>query len=256
MRIQLKHRIPRQRKTLHRKCIQQFRTLQLGRRRSCRCDLGETVRDEEDEDDEETVCGAFDFEVAEEGVGAKEVEGFVYYVCRGRIGWAVCGELVGMYEACEKVNVPESGDGPLILVLIGRIEVFPTSRTSGSSLSDEWYAYFSMFIVCVDETAPRLTGIASGKLSKDCGDQVRDSDLITVRGVSLPHRLSGRANNLHSPTTTPTTASRMNVAGDAEDQRSLMSTRSVDPKAQTVSSEFYNVGPDVSRTERGIVQNL
>ena len=43
-----------------------------------RCaDLGEAVGDEEDEDDEEAIGGAFNLEVAEEGVGAEEVEGLV-----------------------------------------------------------------------------------------------------------------------------------------------------------------------------------
>ena len=32
------------------------------------------------------------------------------------------------------------GAGPRILVLIGRTDMFPTWRTSPSSLKDEWYA--------------------------------------------------------------------------------------------------------------------
>lgn len=71
MRIQRKVRITRQRKRIDRERIQVLRRLQLGWHGFRRPDLGETVRDEEDEDDEEAVGGAFDFKVAEEGVGTK-----------------------------------------------------------------------------------------------------------------------------------------------------------------------------------------
>ena len=45
--------------------------------RSRGADLGKTVGDEEDEDNEETIGRALDLEVAEEGVGTEKVEGFV-----------------------------------------------------------------------------------------------------------------------------------------------------------------------------------
>lgn len=38
------------------------------------------------------------------------------------------------------------GAGPRILVLIGRTARLPTWRTSGSSLSAEWYAYCSLVV--------------------------------------------------------------------------------------------------------------
>jgi hypothetical protein len=140
MRVQLEHGIARQCKALDSKGIQQFGTLQMRGRRPRRGDLGQAVRDEEDEDDEEAVCGALDFKVAEEGVGAEEVERFVYYVGGGGIG-CVVGLDYEMRVCSVGQDVPARGDGPLILVLMGRIDVFPTSRTSGSSLSEEWYAY-------------------------------------------------------------------------------------------------------------------
>lgn len=53
-------------------------------------DLGETVGDEEDEVDEDAVGGALDFKVAEERVGAEEVDAFVDDVRAGGVdgGWS------------------------------------------------------------------------------------------------------------------------------------------------------------------------
>ncbi len=48
--------------------------------------LGQDVADVEDAIDEDAVCGAFDFEVAEEGVGAEEGEDFVEGIVGG-VGW-------------------------------------------------------------------------------------------------------------------------------------------------------------------------
>lgn len=50
-----------------------------------RGDLGETVGDEEDEVDEDAVGGALDFKVAEERIGAEEVDAFVDDVWARRV---------------------------------------------------------------------------------------------------------------------------------------------------------------------------
>jgi hypothetical protein len=71
--------------------VERFARLELGLRRARRSELGEAVRDEEDEHDERSVGGALDLKIAEERVGAEEVEGLVDDVCARWIGYAcVC----------------------------------------------------------------------------------------------------------------------------------------------------------------------
>lgn len=73
MRIQHKVRVPRDRERVDRERVEQLLRLNLAGHRARRADLGEAVRDVEDEDDEQPVRGAFDLKVAEQRVGAKEV---------------------------------------------------------------------------------------------------------------------------------------------------------------------------------------
>ena len=86
MRIQLKPSITWNRKVIHAQRIQQLIRLNHPRRDLGTSEFGETVGDEEDEDNEETIGRALDLEVAEEGVGAEEVEGLVDDVCGGEVG--------------------------------------------------------------------------------------------------------------------------------------------------------------------------
>ena len=71
MRVQGEIRVPRQREIIHSQCVQRLRSFNLRRRCPCRTDFGKTVRNEEDEDDEQSVGGALDFEVAEERICAE-----------------------------------------------------------------------------------------------------------------------------------------------------------------------------------------
>jgi len=73
MGIQSKVGISRYRKTIDRERIEHLGSLDLGWSRPGAANLCETIGDEEDEDDEGTVCGAFDFKVAEKRVGSEEV---------------------------------------------------------------------------------------------------------------------------------------------------------------------------------------
>ena len=72
---------------VHRERVEHLGRLNLARDRLRSAYLGKTVGDKENEDDEETVCGALDLEVAEEGVGTKEVEGLVNDI---RFPWIRC----------------------------------------------------------------------------------------------------------------------------------------------------------------------
>ena len=69
--------VSRDREVVHSQSIQRLISFQLVGNRPRRADLGEAVRDEENEDNEEAVSGTLDLEVAEEGVGTEEVEGLV-----------------------------------------------------------------------------------------------------------------------------------------------------------------------------------
>lgn len=88
MRVQRKVGISRDGKAVHGERVQGLVRLKLGRCRPLRSEFGETVGDEEDEDDENAIGGAFDLEVAEEGVGTEEVEGFVDDVGSVGVGWS------------------------------------------------------------------------------------------------------------------------------------------------------------------------
>lgn len=76
--IQRECRITRHREVIHSKSLQNLACLNLRRYSPCRPNFRETVRNEEDEDDQEAVGGSFDLEVAEEGVGTEEVQCFIY----------------------------------------------------------------------------------------------------------------------------------------------------------------------------------
>ena len=70
----------------------------------------------------------------------------------GKVKW------IGL-EVCVPI-----GAGPRIFVLIGRTDMFPTWRTSGSSLYEEWYAYmtFKMEIrhsILLNKMVQELTGM-------------------------------------------------------------------------------------------------
>ena len=101
MRIQSKIRVTRNRETINTQSIETLRSFDLGWSRfSCwrRPELRQTIGDEEDEDDENTVCRTFDFEISEKGVGTEEVKGFVDYISLGGVGW----EIIRMIERLGK----------------------------------------------------------------------------------------------------------------------------------------------------------
>ena len=77
MGIQSKVSVPRNGEIVHSERVEQLGGFKLARNSLCRADLSKAVGDEEDEDDEETVGWTLDLEVAEEGVGAEEVESLV-----------------------------------------------------------------------------------------------------------------------------------------------------------------------------------
>ena len=104
VRIQREPRVPRDRKLVDRERVKQLLRLDLARHRARRAELREAVGDEEDEHDELAVRGALDLEVAEEGVGAEEVERFVDDVRGFGVGWVGVGGEVD-------VEVRFEGDG-------------------------------------------------------------------------------------------------------------------------------------------------
>jgi hypothetical protein len=57
--------------------VEVFRRLDLSRRGTCTAKLRKTIRNEENEDDQEAITGSFDLKVPEERVGAEEVQGFI-----------------------------------------------------------------------------------------------------------------------------------------------------------------------------------
>ena len=79
--IQSEVSVPGDREIVHSERVEQLGGLKLARDSLRRADLSKAVGDEEDEDDEETVGWALDLEVAEEGVGAEEVESLVNDIC-------------------------------------------------------------------------------------------------------------------------------------------------------------------------------
>lgn len=86
MRIQRKVGVARDRKAVHRESIERFRRLYLRRHCSCASNLGETVGDIKNEDDESAVRWAFDLKVTEERIGAEQIQSFVDYVRLLRVG--------------------------------------------------------------------------------------------------------------------------------------------------------------------------
>ena len=87
MRVERKVGVAGDGEAVHGERVEHLGRLNLARDRLRGADLGKAVGDKEDEDYEETVCGALDFEVAEEGVGTKEVEGLVNDI---RLRWIRC----------------------------------------------------------------------------------------------------------------------------------------------------------------------
>ena len=104
MRIQREPRVSRDRKLVDRERVEQLLRLDLARHRARGAELREAVGDEEDEHDELAVRGALDLKVAEEGVGAEEVERFVDDVRGFGVGWVGVGGEVD-------VEVRFEGDG-------------------------------------------------------------------------------------------------------------------------------------------------
>ncbi len=74
MRIQKEVGVPRNRKVVNGESVKGFRRLDLSRRDTCAAKLGETIRNEEDEDDQEAITRSLDLKVPEERVGAEEVQ--------------------------------------------------------------------------------------------------------------------------------------------------------------------------------------
>ena len=87
MRVERKVGVAGDGEAVHGERVEHLGRLDLAGQRARGADLGKAVRDEEDEDYEEAIGGPLDLEVAEEGVGAEEVEGLVDNVCFGGIGW-------------------------------------------------------------------------------------------------------------------------------------------------------------------------
>lgn len=67
-------------------------------------ELLQTVGEEEDAVDEEAVGRALDLEVAEEGVGAEEGEGFVDGVIGGRV-WVSCFDKIACRDASMRSSI-------------------------------------------------------------------------------------------------------------------------------------------------------
>jgi len=80
VRIERERRIAGHGEVVHRKGVQHLSSLDLGGRCTLGTELGETVGDVEDKDDERAVRGALDLKIAEERVGTEQVERFVYYI--------------------------------------------------------------------------------------------------------------------------------------------------------------------------------
>jgi len=85
MRIERKGGIAGDGEIVHREGVQGLVRFKLAGHGAHRANLGETIGDEEDEDDEGAIGGAFDLKVAEEGVGTEQVECLVDHVSLRRI---------------------------------------------------------------------------------------------------------------------------------------------------------------------------
>jgi len=77
MRIQKEVGIAGDGEVIDRKRVERFGCLYLSRRDARTAELRKTIRNEEDEDNQEAIARSLDLEVSEKRVGAKEVEGFV-----------------------------------------------------------------------------------------------------------------------------------------------------------------------------------
>jgi hypothetical protein len=142
MRIQDKCRVSRDGKVVDGERVEQLRRLYLTRGRLCSANLSEAVGNVEDEDNEKTICRALDLEVAEERVCPEEIEGFVNNISLFRVRWDIVRRQYST-RVWPDIQDEPNGAGPRILVLMGRMDMFPTCLTSGSSLNAEWYAYTS-----------------------------------------------------------------------------------------------------------------
>ena len=80
MRIQKEVGIAGNGEVIDRKRVERFVGLYLSGRGARTAKLRETIRNEEDEDDQEAIARSLDLKVSEKRVGAEEVEGFVYDV--------------------------------------------------------------------------------------------------------------------------------------------------------------------------------
>ena len=73
MRIEKEVGVTGDRKVVDGESVKGFRRLDLSGRGTCTSKLRKTIRDEENEDDQEAITGSFDFKVPEERVSAEEV---------------------------------------------------------------------------------------------------------------------------------------------------------------------------------------
>ena len=73
--------VSRDREIVNGEGVQHLRRLDLGRNGLCGANLGKAVGHIKDEDNKETISGALDLEIAEEGIGSEEVESLVNDIC-------------------------------------------------------------------------------------------------------------------------------------------------------------------------------
>lgn len=71
--VKWKSSVTGDRKIVHREGVKHLSCLYLRRHRARTADLRETVRNVQNEDDQDTVGRAFDLEISKQGVGAEEV---------------------------------------------------------------------------------------------------------------------------------------------------------------------------------------
>ena len=86
--------VSRDREIVNGEGVQHLRRFDLGRNGLCGANLGKAVGHIKDEDNKETISGALDLEVAEEGVGTEEVECFINNI--GRVGVS-CSRKIKIY---------------------------------------------------------------------------------------------------------------------------------------------------------------
>jgi len=77
VRVEKEVGVTRNGKVVDSECVKRFRRLDLSRRGARTAKLRKTVRNEENEDDQEAITRSFDLKVPKEGVGAEEVQGFI-----------------------------------------------------------------------------------------------------------------------------------------------------------------------------------